>query len=355
MENFHIFKTDKKTIDTQKVTFSIWKNRTNADYVSDFTETLRYFGWIDIVYSHHDKMLTISLTRLPFRIFNYSSFVDEKRVFNEIEFYLPQLAHLIIHLDVDWPSNSLERLAIVLCQTSIHTALQLCFMFIAAMEDYQPENADGSANPNANLEYYLRCSRLLRDVECAVVFGSPSLSPNYRKPYAVPVQVEGTKIIDNVFLERKNRTEDILHTSNAAPAATMSKDGRDKSQTTHTSSIKGMLLYKREVRKSKFASKSWKSRYFKVEQHILFCYKNESSTVPLRSLQLRDFVLSVVNREKYQYQFELFSKSSGVKMQLRAESDANFDSWVLGLQRYLILFYLPLFYFESEGFCVRFF
>ena len=42
MEDPHVFKTDKKTIDTQKVTFSIWKNRENAEYVKDFTEILRY-------------------------------------------------------------------------------------------------------------------------------------------------------------------------------------------------------------------------------------------------------------------------------------------------------------------------
>ena len=42
MDDPHIFKTDKKTIDTQKVTFSIWKNRANAEYVKEFTETLRY-------------------------------------------------------------------------------------------------------------------------------------------------------------------------------------------------------------------------------------------------------------------------------------------------------------------------
>ena len=58
MENFHIFKTDKKTVDTQKVAFSIWKNRSSAEYVSDFTDTLRYFGWIDISQSHINKMLT---------------------------------------------------------------------------------------------------------------------------------------------------------------------------------------------------------------------------------------------------------------------------------------------------------
>ena len=45
MESVHVFKTDKKTIDTQKVTFSIWKNRANAEFVRDFTETLRYIWY----------------------------------------------------------------------------------------------------------------------------------------------------------------------------------------------------------------------------------------------------------------------------------------------------------------------
>ena len=280
----------------------------------------------------------VSLTCFTFSSFYCSKFVDEKRVFNEIEFYLPQLAHLIIHLEVDWPSNSLERLAIVLCQTSIHTALQLCFMFIAAMEYYQPENAGGIANPNANLEYYLRCSRLLRDVECAVVFGSPSLSANYTKANIKPVPLDGSKIIDNIYLERKNRTDEILQSSNREPAAATAQNGKEVSNS-NSSPVQGILLYKREVRKSKFATKSWKPRFFRVEQHILFCYKNESSTIPLRSLPIRDFELSVVNREKYQYQFELFSKSTGVKFQLRADSDATFESWVLGLKRYCTILY----------------
>ena len=69
----------------------------------------------------------------------FSKFVDEKRVFNEVEFYLPQLAHMLILLDVDWTSQALERFAIVVCQSSIHAALQLCFLLTAQMEDFQPE------------------------------------------------------------------------------------------------------------------------------------------------------------------------------------------------------------------------
>ena len=41
---------------------------------------------------------------------------NERRVFNGIEFYLPQLAHMIIHLDVHLPSSALEQFALVVCQ-----------------------------------------------------------------------------------------------------------------------------------------------------------------------------------------------------------------------------------------------
>ena len=38
---------------------------------------------------------------------------NERTVFNGIEFYLPQLAHMIIHLEVDLPSSALEQFALV--------------------------------------------------------------------------------------------------------------------------------------------------------------------------------------------------------------------------------------------------
>ena len=141
METVDVFKADRRTIDTQKVCFAIWKNKGNATFIRDFTRTL-------------------------------CKFVEEKRVFNEIEFYLPQLAHLIVHLDEDWTFRSLERFALILSQTSMHTALQLCFILTAAMEDYQPENAKCEKNPDANPQYFFRCSSLLRNIERVVVFGT---------------------------------------------------------------------------------------------------------------------------------------------------------------------------------------
>jgi hypothetical protein len=37
-------------------------------------------------------------------------------VFEGIEFYLPQLAHMIIHLEVDWPTAALEQFVLIVCQ-----------------------------------------------------------------------------------------------------------------------------------------------------------------------------------------------------------------------------------------------
>lgn len=90
--------------------------------------------------------------------------MDEKDVFEELEFYLPQFAHWIVHMhgDASNPMDQMSRFALILSQTSMHTALQLSFMLQAYLEDYQPEFANGMANPNCNPVYFQRCAKLLQ-------------------------------------------------------------------------------------------------------------------------------------------------------------------------------------------------
>ena len=91
-----------------------------------------------------------------------------------IEFYLPQLAHMIIHLEVEWDDEILERFALVIAQQSIHFALQLNWILQGALQDYHPESSiDHSPNPTYNPKYYTRCLKLLRNVESCVVYGRP--------------------------------------------------------------------------------------------------------------------------------------------------------------------------------------
>jgi phosphatidylinositol 4-kinase len=97
-------------------------------------------------------------------------------VFDGIEFYLPQLAHMIIHLEVEWDDAILERFALVIAQQSIHFALQLNWILQGALQDYQPECCDDDGagpNPSYNPVFYLRCLKLLKNVERCVVYGKP--------------------------------------------------------------------------------------------------------------------------------------------------------------------------------------
>ncbi|KAJ8605120.1 hypothetical protein CTAYLR_000435 [Chrysophaeum taylorii] len=93
---------------------------------------------------------------------------DARHAFDGVELYLPQLAHMLVHLDVDWPAGTLERFCLVVAQQSPHFALQLHWILRSAMEDYAPA-ADGSGGHEL---YYRRCAHLDEDVESVVAHGS---------------------------------------------------------------------------------------------------------------------------------------------------------------------------------------
>ncbi|CAN0196579.1 unnamed protein product, partial [Discosporangium mesarthrocarpum] len=140
---FHKLIDDQGNLDMRNVTTLIWVNRSKAAVVESICELL---------------------------IENS----NERTVFNGIEFYLPQLAHMIVHLDVDLPSSALEQFALVVCQQSLHVALQLNWILVAALEDYHEELPDGCPNRKANDVYFTRCAKLLQNVERIIALGAPS-------------------------------------------------------------------------------------------------------------------------------------------------------------------------------------
>eukprot|EP00985_Skeletonema_marinoi_P033679 scaffold41886_cov372-Skeletonema_marinoi.AAC.1 len=100
-------------------------------------------------------------------------FSGSRSTYDGIEFYLPQIAHMIIHLEADWDEAILERFALVIAQQSQHFALQLTWILEGAIEDYQPETVEGKPNPGYNQLFYHRCITLLSNIERCVVYGSP--------------------------------------------------------------------------------------------------------------------------------------------------------------------------------------
>lgn len=233
-----------------------------------------------------------------------SEHLNDRRVFEEIEFYLPQLAHMVIHLGDESLelARGLERLTLSICQQSMHTALQLTFIFKAALEDYQPELPSGLPNPAANATLYNKCAVLLEHIERTVVFAS--------SPIIVRDIAKNERIIDEVV-------------SDGSPEDVSGKP-----------STFGALWFKRNQRKAFYRTKRWKTRYFKLENHTLYCYRDEKCTQLLRCISLLDSRLEVPKGAKHMYFMELHSTVSTAYFQLRANSSSEFTRWVELLDKY---------------------
>lgn len=220
---------------------------------------------------------------------------------SDVEYYLPQLCHLVIHLKVAWESQALERFAFTVAQTSMHTALQLAFYLRAAMEDYQPELGSELPNPASNPELFYRCARLLQNVQRAVVYCG------------------GSQKVDEASVKAilsANKLNGLVDTAD--------KDASIR---------KGYLLFKRNTRKSTLSSKPWKPRYFRIEQQVLFCLRSEKDTVALRAMPLvgSTVVLSPPG-SKYPHSFEVINATNTMRFRLRAEDEKTYKTWTDSLK-----------------------
>lgn len=84
-----------------------------------------------------------------------------------VEFFLPQIAHLIVCLPAADPAAGLlERFALLVCERNVHVALQLSWAIYASLEDHAP------GRPRADPRVYARCVRLLAHIEQSVVYGA---------------------------------------------------------------------------------------------------------------------------------------------------------------------------------------
>ena len=77
--------------------------------------------------------------------------VDREATFDGIELYLPQLAHMIIHFDGDWPNGVLESFALVVAQHSVGAAARATARAAAARAENRRTNAPPRARARARV------------------------------------------------------------------------------------------------------------------------------------------------------------------------------------------------------------
>jgi phosphatidylinositol 4-kinase len=238
-----------------------------------------------------------------------SKFAGSRYVFDGIEFYLPQLAHMIIHLEAEWDDAILERFALVIAQQSLHFALQLHWILQGAIENYQPELPDGSANPDYHPLYYWRCIKLLKNMERCVVYRKPrsaELQALYEKGKITKLEMQQLEQADRRF--------------QAFQIAGMDSEGEQEN-------FGGNLLYKRAVRTACYKPKPWKTRYFAIEENMLNCYNSQGGRL-VRSMPLEGAEVKALAPTEHRYK-NMFSVSNrSFEFRMRASSKEDMAKWV---------------------------
>jgi len=283
-----------------------------------------------------------------------AKFSGSRQVFDGIEFYLPQIAHMIIHLEADWDEAILERFALVIAQQSQHFALQLTWILQGAIEDYQPETSEGRPNPKYNQLFYHRCITLLSNIERCVVYGSPrsiELHRMYEKGEITRTEYEQMKLEDRLnnarqitthganFRKMVQRVKKLptlkppgKNTTAAAADAessttTVVQTSTDKATGKQISKYGGYLLYKRRFRTACYKRKTWKSRYFEIEERMLYCYNHRPSIGGrlVRAMPLEGAVVQEV-KGKYPHMFE--AQNHHFEFVMRAKNSNEMQLWM---------------------------
>ena len=217
---------------------------------------------------------------------------------------------MIIHLDVDWDDAILERFALVIAQQSLHFALQLNWILQGAIEDYEPELISGEANPGYNPLYYSRCLLLLQNIERVVVYGRPR-SLELRRLF------EQGKVTKQEYdiLELHDRRFNALQIQQLAQSSQVVFGGE--------------LLYKRRIRSSCYKPKLWKTRYFCIQNTMLYCYNRKGGQL-LRSMPLENATVGEEPNGKYPNMF--FVENRGFHFVIRANSAEDKAQWMSELK-----------------------
>ena len=205
----------------------------------------------------------------------------------------------------------------MIAQQSIHFALQMNWILVAAMEDYQPENDVGRRNPTANAKLYLRCATLQHNLERSVVFGSPKCS-EYERLYS---QGKLTKA-ELQELELQDRKK---------AAAEFVEEGKQRGQGAGV--LESVLKYKRWQKHWRFGRLVWRERKFRVMHRVLLCYRVSDGALK-RAIPLAHTDVAVLKDPEgvEPYYFELRERKRDRVYKLSAPDEATMNQWVTTLR-----------------------
>ncbi len=252
----------KGKLDMRLVTMELWKNRSNVNFIGVVCEEL-------------------------------SKIIDEKPVLDQVEFYLPQLAHMVLHLEGELTMTAMEQFVMLVSQSSVHFALQFFWNVYATLDENRPKR-------NGNAKLFIRCSQLLLTLEQCLVYGSP----NARQAH----QLYESNSISRLEMDKILMADRRFF---AAQHASTPIDGHKSS----TCSIEGWL-FKKGGGTSRMGRRNWSSRWCRIERRVLFVYTRESDIVARSAIPLDRADVHVIQNPKHDFYFEIHSQYSDKKFKV---------------------------------------
>jgi len=287
---------------------------------------------------------------------------EELSTYTELEKLLLQIMHLAMRAgapaDAEKPgaaglvntriADAYERLVLTLAQLSGHVAAKIRYALLAAVEDLHPELCNGQPNPQANAYGFYRCARMLQNVERAVLYGTPILTASDCDGLARAYGWDAVQ--QSADAERRVRLAAIIASNNALGVATGAGAEQQAPRLsrlrsladTPVSSLHGLLLFKRQWRRTWHSTKQWKWRYFRIEQQVLFCTRGSdlSDGHVIRAVHLAGCTLQHVlpddtshNKHRYKFMLLVRNKMSGQEILVRADDQETFAAWKMALER----------------------
>ncbi|KAG7376840.1 Phosphatidylinositol 4-kinase beta [Phytophthora pseudosyringae] len=269
------------SVDVRLLMISMWKHRANAPFTAELCQ----------------RLCSMPITQ---------------PMLDQVEFYLPQLAHMVVHLERELPMENMEQFVLLLSQSSVHFALQLFWMIYAALDENRPKR--GGNNPRT----FARCARLLLALEQCFVYGSPAAR-------------QASELLTRQSISR-DEMEQILLADRRFFAVQQSSTDAASGVEGGLAPISGGWLLKKGGGTRTMGRRNWTLRWCRLEKRILLVFSKPTDSQPRAAIPLHGAKVHVVENKRPFY-FEIAHDFSETKAKFAATTADELSTWVAYIQK----------------------
>ncbi|KAJ8571468.1 hypothetical protein ON010_g5368 [Phytophthora cinnamomi] len=268
------------SVDVRLLMISMWKHRANAPFTAELCQ----------------RLCSMPITQA---------------MLDQVEFYLPQLAHMVVHLEQELPMEDMEQFVLLLSQSSVHFALQFFWMIYAALDENRPKRAGNNPRTLA------RCARLLLALEQCFVYGSPAAR-------------QASELLTRQSISRDEMEQILMADRRFFAVQQSSSDNGNGVE--DVAPLTGGWLWKKRGGTRTMGRRNWTLRWCRLEKRILLVFSKPTDSQPRTAIPLHGAKVNVVENKRPFY-FEITHDFSDTKAKFAAKTADELSTWVAYIQK----------------------